>query len=86
MVMSDYRSFMVEQDDEIMALTLAMPVATQKLHDSALLEELQAVFLTAQPLCIVVSFTRLRKHPSSIIACLIALRRKLTLRDEHTTS
>lgn len=78
--MSDDRPFVVEQYDEIMVLTLTIPVATRELHDGALLGELQAIFLTAQPLCIVVSFARLQKCPSSLIACLIALRRKLTLR------
>lgn len=78
--MPDYQFFKVDQYDKVFVLTWTELAATRILQDNEVQVELQAFVLTAKPGCVVVSFTQLAQCPSSLIASLIVLKRRL---EEH---
>lgn len=75
--MSDYMFFTIDQYEEMAVLTLTEAAVTRVLQDGELRVELDAFLLTAKPRCVMVSFARLKRCPSSLIGGLIGLNKKL---------
>ena len=75
--MSDYTFFEIDQYESMSLLTLKESAATWALQDGELRIELEAFVLARRPRCVIVSFARLERCPSSLIGGLIGLNRKL---------
>ena len=75
--MSDYTFFDINQYENMTVLTLTESAATRDLQDGVLRVELEAVVLASRPQCVMVSFAKLERCPSSLIGGLIGLNRRL---------